>query len=79
MSADGDGVLIDMSNLSKVRTVKLASFTMEQFRWMCMLSGCDYLPSIKGMGLVKAHKLIQRHKSIKQVFDDSICSYICIY
>lgn len=67
MSGDGDGVLIDMNNLSKVRTVKLASFTLEQFRWMCMLSGCDYLPSIKGMGLVKAHKLLQRHKNLKQV------------
>jgi len=67
MGNEGDGILIDLANLPKVRTVKLASLTLEQFRWMCMLSGCDYLPSIKGMGLIKAFKLLQRHKSVKQV------------
>ena len=67
MGNDGSGVLIDTANLSKVRSVRLSSFTMEQFRWMCMLSGCDYLPSIKGMGLIKAFKFLQRHKAVKQV------------
>eukprot|EP00111_Clytia_hemisphaerica_P004690 TCONS_00013473-protein len=66
MGSDGEGTLVDLVNLPKVRSVKLSQFTMEQFRWMCMLSGCDYLPSIKGMGLIKAYKLLQRHKAAKQ-------------
>ncbi|XP_057305844.1 exonuclease 1-like isoform X2 [Hydractinia symbiolongicarpus] len=66
MTPEGEGMLVDLENLSKVRTVQLSSFTFEKFRQMCMLSGCDYLPSIKGMGLVKAHKALRRHSSAYQ-------------
>lgn len=27
---------------------------------MCILSGCDYLPSIPGVGLIKARQFITR-------------------
>lgn len=29
---------------------------------LCALSGCDYLPSVHGMGLKKAHRMVSRHK-----------------
>jgi exonuclease-1 len=32
------------------------------FRLMCILSGCDYLPSIAGMGIKNAHKLVAKNK-----------------
>ena len=67
MSAEGDGMLVDIDNLAKVRSVQLSSFTLDNFRQMCMLSGCDYLPSIKGLGLKKAHQALKRHSNIKQV------------
>ena len=28
---------------------------------MCILSGCDYLDSIKGIGFKKAYKLVHEH------------------
>ena len=31
-----------------------------RFRRMCILSGCDYLPSLPGIGLVKAFKFFSR-------------------
>lgn len=31
---------------------------------LCALSGCDYLPSVYGMGLKKAHRLVSRHKEV---------------
>ncbi len=36
---------------------------------MCILSGCDYLESIKGIGFKKAHKLVYEADSadIKQI------------
>ena len=34
---------------------------------LCILSGCDYLPSMKGMGLIKAHKHMQRHRTVPKV------------
>jgi exonuclease-1 len=32
-----------------------------------MLSGCDYLDSIPGIGLKTAHKLLRRHKTVEKV------------
>lgn len=34
-----------------------------------MLSGCDYLPSIQGLGLKTAHKLLRKHKTIEGVLN----------
>ena len=32
---------------------------------LCALSGCDYLPSVHGIGLKKAHRLVSRHKEVR--------------
>ncbi len=34
---------------------------------MCILSGCDYVASIPGLGIKKAHALIQRYGSANKV------------
>ncbi len=34
------------------------SFTSEMLLITCILSGCDYLDSIKGIGFKKAHRLV---------------------
>lgn len=31
---------------------------------VCALSGCDYLPSVPGVGLKKAYRLVKRHKQV---------------
>lgn len=38
----------------------------DQFRWMAMMSGCDYLPSISGIGLKTAHTLLRKYKSVEK-------------
>ena len=40
---------------------------MAQFVDLCILCGCDYTDSIKGIGPVKALKLVQEHKSIEGI------------
>ena len=32
-----------------------------------MLSGCDYIPSITGLGLKTAHSLLRKHKTVEKV------------
>jgi exonuclease-1 len=32
-----------------------------------MLSGCDYLPSIPGIGLKKAHRMLRKYKTVEKV------------
>uniref|UniRef100_A0A8D0HF44 Exonuclease 1 n=1 Tax=Sphenodon punctatus TaxID=8508 RepID=A0A8D0HF44_SPHPU len=54
----GNGLEIDQARLGKCKQLG-DIFTEEKFRYMCILSGCDYLPSIHGIGLGKACKLLK--------------------
>lgn len=45
-------------------------FTREQFIDLCILLGCDYCETIKGVGPVKAIKLIQDHKCIENAIKE---------
>lgn len=40
----------------------LRGWDEEAFLRMCILSGCDYLPSVPGMGLRSAYRLLTRHR-----------------
>uniref|UniRef100_A0A8C4VI57 Exonuclease 1 n=1 Tax=Falco tinnunculus TaxID=100819 RepID=A0A8C4VI57_FALTI len=54
----GNGLEIDQARLGNCKQLGNV-FTEEKFRYMCILSGCDYLPSIHGIGLGKACKLLK--------------------
>ncbi|KAL4641121.1 exonuclease 1 [Arapaima gigas] len=54
----GNGLEIDQKNLGRCRSLGDV-FTEEKFRYMCILSGCDYLASLYGIGLGKACKLLK--------------------
>lgn len=56
----GNGIMVEMENLGRVKN--LVGFTPTLFRQMCILSGCDYLESIKGVGLAKACKALKLSK-----------------
>jgi len=49
------------------KVINELEFTKEQFVDLCILLGCDYCESIKGVGPVTAMKLIREHKSIEGV------------
>lgn len=49
------------------RQIALSGWTNVEFRQMAILSGCDYLPSIVGMGLKNAHRLLRRYKTVDKV------------
>ncbi|XP_062595547.1 exonuclease 1-like isoform X2 [Saccostrea cucullata] len=56
----GNGVLIEQSRLNEVMEIQSGFYTFEKFRYMCILSGCDYLSSLPGIGLGKAAKVFKR-------------------
>ncbi|XP_033861414.2 exonuclease 1-like [Acipenser ruthenus] len=58
MDKFGNGLEIDQACLGKCKQLG-DMFTEEKFRYMCILSGCDYLASISGIGLAKACKLLK--------------------
>ncbi|KAF6204911.1 hypothetical protein GE061_019076 [Apolygus lucorum] len=60
MDLVGNGLLIEQNKLPLAMKVHPDKFSMDKFRHMCILSGCDYLPSLPGIGLGKACKFIKR-------------------
>ncbi|KAA8491873.1 Flap endonuclease 1 [Porphyridium purpureum] len=60
---------------NKIRPVEISldaaldelHLTMDQFRDLCILCGCDYVNSIKGIGPNKALKLVQEHKTLESI------------
>uniref|UniRef100_A0A1B6EBA7 Exonuclease 1 n=1 Tax=Clastoptera arizonana TaxID=38151 RepID=A0A1B6EBA7_9HEMI len=60
MDINGNGLLIEQDKLHISMDIRPAMFNMDKFRYMCILSGCDYLNSLPGIGLVKACKFIKR-------------------
>ncbi|KAG0259207.1 Rad2 nuclease [Mortierella polycephala] len=63
----GAGIEIRHESLSMVRDVSFHEWTMTEIRHMCILAGCDYLPSLPGMGLKTAQRLLRRFKSFDKV------------
>lgn len=61
MDFNGNGVLIEQDQLYLAMDIKPEQFDMNKFRHICILSGCDYLPSLPGIGLKKARKFIMRN------------------
>ncbi|KAF9953216.1 Rad2 nuclease [Mortierella alpina] len=60
----GAGIEILHQNLSLVQEVSFHEWSMTEIRHMCILAGCDYLPSIPGMGLKTSQRLLRRFKTM---------------
>jgi exonuclease 1 len=52
-----------------VQELDFKIFKDDMFIKTCIMSGCDYLPSIKGIGIKKAHKmfLLQENDQISEI------------
>ncbi|WVQ71361.1 hypothetical protein IAR50_000889 [Cryptococcus sp. DSM 104548] len=67
LDSNGDCVWIQRDRLATCREFPMHGWTDVQFRRMAMLSGCDYLGSIPGIGLKKAHRLMRRFTSVEKI------------
>src|SRR5690606_37731521 len=63
----GECVEINRDNLSRTKDISLAGFSDKEFRYMAILSGCDYLDSVPGVGLKTAHRYVRRHKEVERI------------
>ncbi|XP_062095463.1 exonuclease 1 isoform X2 [Humulus lupulus] len=67
MDKFGQAVQFQHSMLQQNKDLSFAGFTKQMILEMCILSGCDYLQSLPGMGLKRAHALIKRFTTYDQV------------
>ncbi len=74
----GSPVLLRHMTFSAARKVPINEFkldkaleglelTMDQFIDLCILSGCDYTETIRGIGPGRALQLIKKHGSIEEI------------
>eukprot|EP01055_Gregarina_sp_Pseudo9_P002672 Gregarina_sp_Pseudo_9__2671@NODE_291_length_3272_cov_19_942468_g272_i0_p1_GENE_NODE_291_length_3272_cov_19_942468_g272_i0NODE_291_length_3272_cov_19_942468_g272_i0_p1_ORF_typecomplete_len388_score79_35XPG_I/PF00867_18/5_3e31XPG_N/PF00752_17/5_4e26XPG_I_2/PF12813_7/3_8e055_3_exonuc/PF01367_20/6_4e05_NODE_291_length_3272_cov_19_942468_g272_i03001463 len=57
-----------LMNLEKI--LEKLNLTMEEFVDFCILCGCDYCDTIKGIGPNKAYQLIFKHHTIENVLEE---------
>ncbi|XP_021764191.1 exonuclease 1-like [Chenopodium quinoa] len=67
MDKYGQGIEFQYHKLQYNKDLNFAGFTNDMIQEMCILSGCDYLPSLPGMGLKKAYSLISKFKTYEKV------------
>lgn len=58
LDLQGNALLVENTKLHLAMGCKPEKYTFDKFRRMCILSGCDYLDSLPGIGLKKALKFI---------------------
>ncbi|GAA5826340.1 hypothetical protein JCM3770_000129, partial [Rhodotorula araucariae] len=66
---DGEGscVAIARDDLARCREYNFAGWGDTEFRQMAILSGCDYLESVVGLGLKTAYRLLRKYKTPEKV------------
>lgn len=67
MDKFGNGVEVRYKSLSSNESLDLNGWTHTLVRQMCILSGCDYVTSIQGIGLKTAYKLLKQHRTVENV------------
>lgn len=65
MDLTGAGIEVDLEHLDQCEAFKMppnkGKFTEDMFLKTCILNGCDYLESVKGVGFKKALKLVKEN------------------
>ncbi|KAJ2904113.1 Exodeoxyribonuclease 1 [Zalerion maritima] len=59
----GHCIEINRRDFCACREVSLTGWSDDDFRYMAIFSGCDYLPGIGNMGLKTAHRMLRKHKT----------------
>ena len=68
MDSNGDGQEVDLENLKMATELNFSTFTNDMLLTTCILSGCDYLDTIKGIGFITAHRLVwENGNDIKKI------------
>jgi exonuclease-1 len=69
MDKFGTGTQIRFEDLARCDDMSFLHFTPEMVLTVCIMAGCDYLPSLSGIGFKTAYKLVKQHKTIKHVLN----------
>lgn len=63
----GECIMVHRDDFTACREISLVGWSDSEFRMMAMLSGCDYLPRVEGMGLKTAYRHVRKHKNVERI------------
>jgi len=61
---------LPVQEISYEKMIQMLDLNHEEFIDLCILLGCDYVPSIKGVGPKRAFELIKKHKNIETILEN---------
>ncbi|KPV75254.1 uncharacterized protein RHOBADRAFT_53255 [Rhodotorula graminis WP1] len=67
LDGEGNCVSISRDDFARCRDFNFAGWSEVEFRQMAILSGCDYLDSVVGLGLKTAYRLLRKYKTPEKV------------
>jgi len=67
LDTEGKGFFFERSKLKKCGSVDFRGFTDDMMLDMCILAGCDYLPSAGGVGPKGAYKLVKHYRQTERI------------
>lgn len=67
MDKFGSAEEVCLDQLGGCTDLDLREFTLKKFRQMCILSGCDYLAPLGGLGIKTLHKYFLKYKTLDRV------------
>ena len=59
----------DIIEINYNKMIEGLNLDSNQFLDLCILLGCDYLPTLQGLGLVKSYNYIKKYKSIENILE----------
>ena len=74
LDKSGNAEQVLLEDLAKASEFDFPSMTHEQYRQICILSGCDYLDSLPGIGIKTAIKLMKKYSAIEGIFEHLKCT-----
>ncbi|KAM7267889.1 hypothetical protein ACFE04_010055 [Oxalis oulophora] len=64
---NAEQILLDKVFASEIPKPSFRQFDKNLFTGMCVLAGCDFLPSVPGIGIAKAHALVSKYRNLDRV------------
>ena len=65
----GHGVLLRAARMGYATELSLASFDGDMLLTNLIMAGCDYTPSLRGIGIKKANKLVAEHRTVTKILE----------
>ncbi|EFC48360.1 predicted protein [Naegleria gruberi] len=73
MDKYGHGTLLNLADINHTPTANgstdFSKFTHDMMMRMCILSGCDYLSSLSGIGPKTAYKIIKENRTVPKIME----------